>query len=223
MNAFRSSFDGEIERWMQTDVGQTQQLLDQFREAGFGASRIERAEMCHNDITWVFEHKKGIPITMGILVIEAARRFDLLAYGLNFPGHFLVSIEDQLVDPIDMRVVLPDEIKAGAHSLEDLLAPATSTMVALRMLNNIKALHVQIGDLHEALEIVDYQVAVDPDNRQSVSSLDFERGELWQQLGAFTAAKAAFIQCAETSPTARLADRAQQCADALTGKDEIWH
>ena len=174
------------------------------------------------DIVTVFEHN-GIPIALAVLVIEAARRCGLDAQGVNFPGHFLVKLADALVDPLSMRVLRPDEINTGNQELERLLTPATPLMVGLRMLNNIKALHIANGRLDEALETIDFQMALDPENRESVSSLHYERGELWQQLGAHSAAKAAYLSCAEISPFPKLAEQAKVRADQLGDGDEVWH
>lgn len=223
VDGFRSQFDQTLQFLELNDGDDVHCLLEWFDQLGFGASAISAADFCHSDIAWVFEHKQGIPITLGILVIEAARRCGLVAHGLNFPGHFLVNVADQLVDPLAMRVVLPDEIKTGNHRLENLLTPATPKMVALRMLNNIKGLHIQSRSIHEALEILDYQVAVDPSNDESVAALDFERGELWQQLGAYSAARDAFSRCAERSPFRQLAEQARERASALAHSDETWH
>ena len=42
---------------------------------------------------------------MASIIIEAGRRCGLAAHGINFPGHFLVSLEQQIVDPLSLRTL----------------------------------------------------------------------------------------------------------------------
>jgi regulator of sirC expression with transglutaminase-like and TPR domain len=220
---FELGFAELVDAWNAVRVQTPESLLEEFLGLGFGSDPVQQTDLCHSDIAWVFAEKKGIPIALAVLLIEAARRCGLEAQGVNFPGHFLVKLDNALVDPLAMRVLHPDEIKTANQDLERLLTPATPIMVGLRMLNNIKALHIANGRLDEALQTIDFQMALDPENRESVSSLHYERGELWQQLGAHSAAKAAYLSCAEISPFPRLAEQAKARAAQLGDGDEVWH
>ncbi|MHA1107563.1 MAG: transglutaminase family protein, partial [Alphaproteobacteria bacterium] len=41
----------------------------------------------------VIDRRKGLPVTLGILYLHAARAQGWQAAGLNFPGHFLIRLE----------------------------------------------------------------------------------------------------------------------------------
>jgi regulator of sirC expression with transglutaminase-like and TPR domain len=50
----------------------------------------------------VLDRRTGIPITLGLVYIEVARRLDLPVHGVGFPGHFLAKYagaEDVIFDP----------------------------------------------------------------------------------------------------------------------------
>ena len=69
------------------------QLLAFFRQSGFASRRAEAADLSHSNLQWVIAQRQGLPIAVASLLIEAGRRYGLAAYGINFPGHFLVSLE----------------------------------------------------------------------------------------------------------------------------------
>ena len=67
------------------------------------------------DIISVCERRKGLPVALGVLYLDAARRCDLMVQGVDFPGHFLLRIETDegplALDPFsEGRVVLPSEL-----------------------------------------------------------------------------------------------------------------
>ena len=71
------------------------------------------------DIIAVAERRKGLPVTLGIFYLHAARRCALTVQGVDFPGHFLLRIETEegplALDPFsEGRVVLPSELTRRA-------------------------------------------------------------------------------------------------------------
>ena len=106
------------------------------------------------DIITVWERRKGLPVALGVLYIDAARRCGLPVAGVDFPGHFLLRVESDegafAIDPFaEGRVVLPSELTrrallAGltpdiADRLERLMAPVSDRAVLIRLQNNIFA------------------------------------------------------------------------------------
>jgi regulator of sirC expression with transglutaminase-like and TPR domain len=117
------------------------------------------------DILSVCERRKGLPVALGLLYLEVARRHEVPLAGVDFPGHFLLRIETHegpiALDPFDGgRVVLPSELSrrallAGltpdvADRLEVLMRPTSSRAVLIRLQNNIFARASQAHDFASA-------------------------------------------------------------------------
>src|ERR1700761_1371201 len=113
------------------------------------------------DIIAVCERRRGLPVALGVLYLDAARRCGLAAQGVDFPGHFLLRVETDegplALDPFsEGRVVLPSELSrrallAGltpdvADRLELLMAPVSDRAVLIRLQNNIFARASNAGD-----------------------------------------------------------------------------
>jgi regulator of sirC expression with transglutaminase-like and TPR domain len=113
------------------------------------------------DIIRVCERRRGLPVALGVLYLDAARRCGLLAQGVDFPGHFLLRVETEegpiAIDPFsEGRVVLPSELSrrallAGltpdvADRLDFLMAPVSDRAVLIRLQNNIFARASRAGD-----------------------------------------------------------------------------
>jgi len=117
------------------------------------------------DLISVCARRKGLPVALGVLYLETARRCDLPLYGVDFPGHFLLRVETDegpmALDPYgEGRVVLPSELSRRAlmtgltpdvaANLERLMAPVSDRAVLTRLQNNIFARASQVGDYARA-------------------------------------------------------------------------
>ena len=113
------------------------------------------------DIISVFARRKGLPVALGIIYIDVARRCGLAVRGLDFPGHFLLRLETRdgpmAIDPfnggepVDTAELTRRALSAGlppdAASRHDLLmAPVTDRAVLTRLQNNILVRTQQGGD-----------------------------------------------------------------------------
>ena len=113
------------------------------------------------DMISVCARRKGLPVALGVLYLEVARRCDLPVYGVDFPGHFLLRIETDegpmALDPYsEGRVVLPSELSRRAlltgltpdvaSRLDSLMAPVSDRAVLTRLQNNIFARASQAKD-----------------------------------------------------------------------------
>ena len=194
------------------------ELLAWFSDQGFGASAQGEVSTAHSDLVAVLETKAGIPISQALLLIGAARASGLTCAGVNYPGHFLVRLESNLVDPLNFEYLDSTTLNAGAETN----VIATPRMIALRMFNNLKGLALHQGNFVKALDIVDAQMVVAND-AESRSSLNYERGEYWLRLGAHAVAREAFEKCAAECPYPELAERARQQADAIPGDSQTIH
>jgi regulator of sirC expression with transglutaminase-like and TPR domain len=145
----------------------------------------------------VLDVRSGLPITLGVIYIAVGRRIGLDIAGVNFPGRFLVraSLREGgilIIDPF-AGVVL-DEAALGERVREaegadveltqEHLAAAPTRAVVIRMLNNLKILHVQKGDAASALGYCDWLVQLMPENPIELR----DRALLLEQIEAFEAA-----------------------------------
>lgn len=164
------------------------------RGAGFSGNAEDYGALDNSHIGRVLASGRGIPITLGVLLIEVARSAGRSAFGIGFPAHFLVQVDDELVDPFRLEPVTRAQCRgwlppaARAQSDEQLFAPASAHLVTLRMLNNVKGVLAGRGDWVQALEAVDLQCALAP----AQPHFEVERGELWLRLGSVGSARRAF-------------------------------
>lgn len=133
----------------------------------------------------VIDRRKGIPVTLGILYLHAARAQGWSATGLNFPGHFLLRLdlggERRIIDPFHggricdtaaMRELLKALAGNDAELTPDHYAPVRNRDILLRVQGNIKLRLLQDRRTGEALEIVETMLMIAPDNAR-----------LWREAG----------------------------------------
>ena len=140
----------------------------------------------------VLQKKEGLPISLGILLIEICKERGHSVDGINFPGHFLARIDQRLIDPVSMDETTEEDCLSSINSRfrKNAFKVADVTTIFLRMLNNIKYFYAtqKLWDL--AIRAVDAQLLVQPDNE----ILLVERGDFWCEIGAISSARDCFIQ-----------------------------
>jgi regulator of sirC expression with transglutaminase-like and TPR domain len=150
----------------------------------------------------VLETRRGIPITLAVLLLELAEHAGLRASGVAFPGHFLVKCRmgmgEIVIDPFTgspMSSTRLDELLAvyrqGSELPSDLELPlefflrdASKRQILARMLRNLKEVHRAGRDLPRLLAVQQRLVVLlpgDPAERR-------DRGLVLASLGAFAAA-----------------------------------
>jgi regulator of sirC expression with transglutaminase-like and TPR domain len=116
----------------------------------------------------VLDRGLGIPLTLGIVLMEVGWRLGLPLEGVNFPGHFLVRFHgdavDLLVDPYDGGALrfqdqaqeLLDRVYGGMVRVHDsFLRTARRQEMVIRLLTNLKSLYLNIRDQARALAAVE--------------------------------------------------------------------
>ena len=174
------------------------ELVEALDAAGFAGARRSYYEARNSALDYVLRERRGLPISLAVVVIGAAECLGLEASGVNFPRHFLVEVEGLLVDPFEMRVTTRDEWRdwlrreartgRGRLSETDLDAafrPAGPTDIALRMLNNLRMLREVRGDPDRALRLTDCQLALQPD----AYALHVDRADIWLTLRSLDMAR----------------------------------
>ena len=144
-----------------------------FGELGFEGNREEYYDPRNSFLNDVIGRRKGIPITLTVVLIEVGRRAGVPFAGVGFPGHFLakaVADEDELFfDPFNGGVGLGrEELVAGiadtfpVERLPQFLAAVTKRQILLRMLTNLKFVYLEAKDFLKATTIVDLMLAISP-------------------------------------------------------------
>tara|TARA_B100000686_G_C16697773_1_gene921543 strand:- start:551 stop:1321 length:771 start_codon:yes stop_codon:yes gene_type:complete len=139
----------------------------------------------------VLQKKEGLPISLGILLLEICKERGHFVQGINFPGHFLVRIDQRLIDPVSMEETTEENCLDSIDSRlrKNAFKEADATAIFLRMLNNIKYYYAT-HDLWElAIRAVNAQLVIQPNNE----ILLVEQGDFWCEIGAISAARECFI------------------------------
>jgi len=153
-----------------------QELLSSLYErSGFRGNREAYYDPRNSFLNDVLDRKLGIPLTLGIVVLEVGWRLGLPLEGVNFPGHFLIRFKgeamDLLVDPYDGGAVrfedeaqeLLDRVYGGIIRIHDsFLKAATKREMLVRLLMNLKSLYLNVKDHPRALSVVERILTIRP-------------------------------------------------------------
>jgi len=150
-------------------------------DLGLGGDHINYDDPANADLISVCERRKGLPVALGVLYMEAARRCRLKVAGVDFPGHFLLRIETDegpiALDPLTGgHVVLPSELTRRAFAagltpdvadrIDVLMAPVRDRQVALRLENNIFARASYLRDYARAERSAIRRALLDPEDHR---------------------------------------------------------
>ena len=135
----------------------------------------------------VIERRRGLPVALGVLWLHAGRSAGWPIHGLDFPGHFLLSVGGEpaprmprsispgrvVVDvfaggaPIDNAAMLALLRRTQGPQAElhpGMLAPMPVRAVLLRLQRNLQGRRLERGDEAGALACVENMIRIDPDN-----------------------------------------------------------
>ncbi len=183
-------------------------------------------------IDQVLDRHLGIPISLGVLYVEIARRAGVIAHGVSFPGHFLIAVggEDQriLVDPFGSGDVLDQDAlerlwrQATAASTPlptSVLNPASVRQIVGRMLLNLRGIYASRGEYSNLLLVLDRIVTLVPDSLSEVR----DRGLLQAQMGAPRAAVADLERYMMLAPDADDVPEMKGIVHRLLRADAVLH
>lgn len=169
---------------------------------GYDGDRISYDDPKNADLMAAIDRRRGLPVTLGILYIHAARAAGLEAFGLNTPAHFLMRIEVKgamaLIDPFNGGAVVererlgaPPGMAVAAPDEAGLGEPVGDIAVLLRLQNNLKQRALKAGDRARTLEIAKRMVLIAP----ASAELWAELARLNEASGSLGAAKKAYETC----------------------------
>ena len=179
-----------------------------FERYSYEGDQLTYDDLQNANLMRVIDRRKGLPVTLGILYIHAARSQGWAVDGLNFPGHFLLRLEHEgeraIVDPFNEgrlcdTASLRELLKALAGNEAELepehYAPVRNRDILLRVQSNIKLRLLQDQRPGEALEILESMLMIAPGQ----PSLWREAGLLNAHLGNLRAAVMGLEQFMELS------------------------
>ncbi len=151
------------------------------------------------NILEVIDKKTGLPVSIGILYIHAARSASYNVTGLAFPGHFLLRLTDGaeriIIDPFHegqsldaghLRNLLKQFVGVDAELSPKHYAPVGNREILLRLQNNLKTRALRNNELNRAAQVLERMVLFAP----SVASVWHELGVLSAQIGKLRQATA---------------------------------
>ena len=153
------------------------QALDQcmFKENGFHGARFDYYHRANSYLNRVLDDRTGLPITLSVLYIELGRRVGLEIEGVGLPGHFIVRVVGEGVEPQYVDVFNEAE-HVGAEGLRKLvrqyagralrdaaLRPSPPKLIVLRMLANLRGLAERSQDNEATLRYLEAMVAIEPE------------------------------------------------------------
>jgi regulator of sirC expression with transglutaminase-like and TPR domain len=176
---------------------------------GYSGDELTYDDLQNANLMRVIDRRKGLPVALGILYLDAARAQGWDTVGLGFPGHFLIRLSDGaerlILDPFHGGRVLDaaalrELLKAIAGQEIELApehyAPVADREVLLRLQNNLKSRLIQGQRLEQAVRVVETMQMLAPD----LAELYREAGLLHAQLGNMRAAVSAIEQYVARAP-----------------------
>jgi regulator of sirC expression with transglutaminase-like and TPR domain len=162
-----------------------------FFEEGFRGDAEAYDDPANSSVAHVLETRRGMPITLSIVVLETARRAGLSLTGIGLPGHFVVGGDDlpldRFLDPFDGGELYDAhgiERRVGAifgTTIElpvEAFLPDSPRSILLRVLFNLRRSWEKRGRYEEAMAALDCFEALNPDD----ASVLRERGLLLLRL-----------------------------------------
>lgn len=190
-----------------------------FVEKGFRGNCGQYYDERNSYLHEVLRRRLGIPITLSLLYMELGRRIGLPVQGVGLPGHFIVRIEHpegpMFLDPFNGGVPLTEtdchkkvievcgrEMALGAEHLQ----PMDPSRLLVRMLRNLKWIHLRRGRLDRALGSVERILLLEPGNLQEIR----DRGVIYTGLECFRSARRDFRHYLDSAPQAEDAQLVRQ-------------
>ncbi len=145
------------------------------QEFGFSGDRDTYDDPTNADLIRVIDRRRGLPVSLSILYVAAARRLEWTANVLDVPGHVLVLIgadaSPVIVDPFrggvlvqrDLLAAMVTAVSPAGTSAVRHVAAMPNRAVLVRLLLNQATRAEQAGKGRRALELYGRMTAMAPD------------------------------------------------------------
>jgi regulator of sirC expression with transglutaminase-like and TPR domain len=225
------------------DAGQVHKLrlLNRyfFHELGFCGNANDYYDPANSYLSKVLERRRGIPISLAVLLMEIGQQIGLPLRGVSFPGHFLVKLKvragDLYLDPMtgeslsreQLEERLSEFLEAARASTEDAvphiddaafeiafvqaIREATSRDILTRMLRNLKGIFHGRHDYARLLDVQNRLVVLLPEQHEERR----DRGLVYAQLECPRAALEDLTAYLNAAPDAPEAGEIRRTLDVL--------
>lgn len=160
---------------------------------GFTGNSDDYYNVDNSNLGWVLTERCGIPITLSIVYIVVGRALGYDVRGIGFPGHFLVEVhveqDAQLIDAFSAELVsrqdcmqtytqMLENSQRGVQPMvptpvDDALFIASSPQqILLRLLENLKQIHLQARATGPTLAALELQILLAPESFELRSQHD---------------------------------------------------
>ena len=183
------------------------QVID--RRYGYGGNESVFEDLDAANMARVIDTRRGLPVALGVIYIEVCRRLGWRMVGLDFPGRFLVRLDDgperivldlyedgKEMTPPELRTMLKTMAGAEAELHPRYLAEMTDREVLLRLEDNIRVRQMQRGELTAAADTIELMLMIAPD----AEHLWREAGIINARLERFASAVAALEEYLKRGP-----------------------
>jgi len=181
-----------------TPAIQRLRLLNQFfyRELGFGPNANDYYDPENSYLNAVLQSRRGIPISLAVLLMEIGQQIGLPLKGVSFPNHFLVRMSipagEVVLDPLTGQTLSKEELQdmldpyLEKEGIEDpntvplgvFLQVATHREIIARMLRNLKSTYLQTERWQRLLAVQQRLVILLPDSIEEVRDRGFAYARL---------------------------------------------
>ncbi|WP_343564469.1 SirB1 family protein [Kiloniella sp. b19] len=167
-------------------------LYDQFSYQG---DTENYDSLDNSSLLSVIDRRRGLPISLGILYIHLIRALGGSAEGLNFPGHFLLSVsaggQKVVVDPFHggerrplswQRAMLKHTLGPEQPLSSEYTRSISDRMILLRLQNNIKIRLLEAERVDAALSILNTMIRMAPTEAvlwREAANLQSEQGNVF--------------------------------------------
>jgi regulator of sirC expression with transglutaminase-like and TPR domain len=195
-------------------------------EYGFSGDRENYDDPGNADLIRVIDRRRGMPISLAILFVAAARRVGWSADVLNTPGHVLAQIGPPtapvLIDPFNdgqemsqegLSTLLRRMLGPGAVPRGDHVAAMSNRDVLVRLLINQATRAERAGDPARALTLFERMTTFAPGNPH----VWWEHARLSLTAGDIAAARASLGAMLEVTRDAATRVRIAAALDSLAG------
>lgn len=144
-----------------------------FSDLGFIGNREDYYNPHNSYLNKVIDYRKGIPITLSVLMLVLGKRLGLTLNGIGMPMHFLVQYDDGsrmfFVDAFNSGIIITrDQCRlmlssSGIRLTPEMLAPVATRDVVERMWRNLYLAYQQQGDEAETARIAEILAFINPD------------------------------------------------------------